>query len=225
MTTPQDLLFVTLDVPSSRPVEQGDLSLALAGAELVDLLAAEAVTLDDDRIVPGLAPATGDRLLDDAAAALTRQAPYETVEDWLWRRGRGLASAYAAEREAQEHGGGSRHRWLRPRAERGVPVDSPARRHAAERWASREPVLVGFAAALGIPKGTLEEAADTAPDHAPDSTPDERPDDTPDSAPDLPDDAVVTVLAAVNGALTELEAVRQRRRIEDAAFDNVWRAP
>ncbi|MEU6090290.1 GPP34 family phosphoprotein [Streptomyces sp. NPDC047085] len=229
MTTPQDLLFVTLDVPSSRPVEQGDLSLALAGAELVDLLAAEAVTLDDDRIVPGLAPATGDRLLDDAAAALTRQAPYETVEDWLWRRGRGLASAYAAEREAQEHGGGSRHRWLRPRAERRAPVDSPARRHAAERWASREPVLVGFAAALGIPKGTPEEDADTAPDHAPDSTRDERPDDTPDSSPDnatdLPDDAVVTVLATVNGALTELEAVRQRRRIEDAAFDNVWRAP
>jgi hypothetical protein len=25
--------------------------------------------------------------------------------------------------------------------------------------------------------------------------------------------------------VTELEAVRQRRRIEDAAFDNIWRAP
>ncbi len=39
------------------------------------------------------------------------------------------------------------------------------------------------------------------------------------------DEALVTVLAAVNDALTELEAVRQRRRIENAAFDNIWRAP
>ncbi|MEU5247025.1 GPP34 family phosphoprotein, partial [Streptomyces asoensis] len=38
-------------------------------------------------------------------------------------------------------------------------------------------------------------------------------------------DAVGTVLAAVGDAVTELEAVRQRRSIEDAAFDNIWRAP
>ncbi|MFG2884447.1 GPP34 family phosphoprotein [Streptomyces sp. NPDC048297] len=222
MTTPQDLLFVTLDVPSSRPVEQGDLSLALAGAELVDLLAAEAVTLDDDRIVPGLVPATGDRLLDEAGAALVRQAPYETVEDWLWRRGRGLASAYATELEPRGQRGGALQRWLRPRAERSAPAgsDSPARHHATERWDSREPVLVGLAAALGIPEAQEAPESPAAPD-----TP-----ETPE-APETPDtsvlggDALVTVLATVNGALTELEAVRQRRRIEDAAFDNVWRAP
>ncbi|MYX63583.1 GPP34 family phosphoprotein, partial [Streptomyces sp. SID8382] len=34
----------------------------------------------------------------------------------------------------------------------------------------------------------------------------------------------VTVLAAVNDAVMELEAERQRRAIEEAAFDNVWRA-
>lgn len=38
MTTPQDLFLVSVDVPGARPVEQGDLSLALAGAELIDLL-------------------------------------------------------------------------------------------------------------------------------------------------------------------------------------------
>ncbi|MFE3630330.1 GPP34 family phosphoprotein, partial [Streptomyces goshikiensis] len=38
-----------------------------------------------------------------------------------------------------------------------------------------------------------------------------------------PDDTTATVLAAVNDALMELEAVRQRRAIEDAAFDNIWR--
>ncbi|MET7442896.1 hypothetical protein ABZS63_38460, partial [Streptomyces sp. NPDC005568] len=40
---------------------------------------------------------------------------------------------------------------------------------------------------------------------------------------DITDDGVATVLAAVNDAVMELEAVRQRRAIEDAAFDNVWR--
>lgn len=39
----------------------------------------------------------------------------------------------------------------------------------------------------------------------------------------MPDDTTATVLAAVNDALMELEAVRQRRAIEDAAFDNIWR--
>jgi hypothetical protein len=37
------------------------------------------------------------------------------------------------------------------------------------------------------------------------------------------DDAVAIVLAVVNDALMELEAVRQRRAIEEAAFDNIWR--
>ncbi|OXY90760.1 GPP34 family phosphoprotein [Streptomyces diastatochromogenes] len=204
MSTARDLLIVALDVPSGRPVEQGDLSLALAGAELVDLMDAEAVRLDDERIVPGLQPATGDRLLDAAGAALARQAPYESVEDWLWRRGRGLAAAYADDLEERGRAaGGERHHWLPWRSgDEGAPADSPERRHATDRWASREPVLVGLAAALGIPEG--------APEQAPE---------------DLPGDATVTVLAAVNGALTELEAVRQRRRIEKDAFDNVWRAP
>ncbi|MEV4443030.1 GPP34 family phosphoprotein, partial [Streptomyces sp. NPDC049577] len=37
------------------------------------------------------------------------------------------------------------------------------------------------------------------------------------------DEAVETVLAAVGDALMELQAVRQRRAVEDAAFDNIWR--
>lgn len=42
---------------------------------------------------------------------------------------------------------------------------------------------------------------------------------------EIADDSVVTVLAAVGEALTELEGVRQRHRIEEDAYDNVWRAP
>ncbi|WP_086727085.1 GOLPH3/VPS74 family protein [Streptomyces carpinensis] len=197
MTTPRDLLFVSLDVPGTRPVEQGDLSLALAGAELVDLLSAESVSLDGERILPGLVPATGDRLLDEAGASLVGEAPYETVEDWLWRRGRGLAVAYVTVLEAAGQLAGRRHRWMPRGSDRPVPVDSPARQAAADRWASHEPVLAGLAEALGIPGESAE--------------------------PD--DEAVVTVLAAVHDAVQELEAVRQRRRIEDAAFDNIWRAP
>ncbi|GHE73645.1 hypothetical protein GCM10014715_29920 [Streptomyces spiralis] len=204
MSTPRDLFFVTLDVPGTHPVEQGDLSLALAGAELVDLLSAGSVSLDGERILPGLVPTTDDRLLDQAGAALVREAPYETVEDWLWRRGRGLASTYVDVLEATGQVAGRRHRWMPRGSDRPVPVDSPARRAAADRWADREPVLAGLAAALGIPAEADDEAEEAA-------------------EPD--DEAALTVLAAVHDAVQELEAVRQRRRIEDAAFDNIWRAP
>ncbi|MYQ47709.1 GPP34 family phosphoprotein [Streptomyces sp. SID4985] len=195
MTTPQDLLFVVLDVRADRPVERGDLSLALAGAELLDLAGAGVVSLREDRIVPTSGHLTGDRLLDEAAAALVREEPYESVEDWLWRRGNGLAAAYTAALEP----GGSGLRQLFRRAE---PADSAERRRAAERWAVREPALTGLAAELGIGEPGAKSAEE-----------------------DAEDDRLALVLAAVGDALTELEAVRQRRRIEEDAFDNVWRAP
>ncbi|MER5682880.1 GPP34 family phosphoprotein [Streptomyces sp. NPDC002205] len=202
MTTPQDLLIVALDVVPSRPVEQGDLSLALAGAEVIDLIDAQALTLDDDRIVPSAAWTLADHLLDEAASSLVRQMPYESVEDWLWRRGRGLSSAYLAALEAEGQVTRQHGRWSPARTARTARttlVDSPARRHAADRWTSGEPVLAVLAAAVGIRELPAEDS------------------------PSVADDAVETVLAAVNNAVMELEAVRQRRAIEDAAFDNIWR--
>ncbi|MPY54348.1 GOLPH3/VPS74 family protein [Streptomyces acidicola] len=201
MSTPRDLLITAMEVAPDRPVEQGDLSLALAGAELCDLINTEAVTVDGDRIVPGLVPAMDDRLLDAAASSLDREAPYESVEDWLWRRGRGLYATYLAALEAEGQVTRQRNRWLPLRTGRRALADSPDRRHAAERRSSGDPVLAALEAAVGI--GT-EPAEDLA---------------------DLVGDAVLTVLVAVNDAVMELEAVRQRRKIEDAAFDNVWRAP
>src|SRR5689334_8723590 len=153
MTTPQDLFLVSLDVPGERPVEQGDLSLALAGAELIDLLGARALTLDGERIVPGPVLTTGDRLLDGAGARLVREEPYETVEDWLWRRGEGLAVAYRDVLEADGQLSGKRHRWphrVGTADDKAAAADTPARRHAADRWRSREPVLAGLGATLGI---------------------------------------------------------------------------
>ncbi|MFF7357895.1 MULTISPECIES: GOLPH3/VPS74 family protein [Streptomyces] len=200
MTTPQDLFLVSLDVPHEQPVEQGDLSLALAGAELVDLLGARALTLEGGRIVPGPVLTTGDRLLDEAGAALVRKEPYEAVEDWLWRRGQGLATAYRDVLESEGQLTGKRRRWLALRDRDDPTADTPARRHAADRWWSHEPVLAGLASTLGIP--------------------DDRP-----AAPEPGDEAVVTVLVAVGDAVTELAAVRERRRIENVAFDNIWRAP
>ncbi|WP_328491878.1 GPP34 family phosphoprotein [Streptomyces sp. NBC_00414] len=199
MTTPRDLLIITMDVASGSPVGQGDLSLALAGAELIDLGDARALTLDDDRIVPGPQGTHGDRLLDEAASALTREAPYESVEDWLWRRGRGLSSVYLAALSAEGEATEPRHQWIPFRSEATRLTDSPARRRAADRWASGEPVLAYLAAAVGVHDEPAEEVAN------------------------LVDDRVVTVLAAVNEAVRELEAVRQRRSIENAAFDNIWR--
>ncbi|MEU6668737.1 GPP34 family phosphoprotein [Streptomyces sp. NPDC046727] len=200
MTTPQDLFLVSLDIPREQPVQQGDLALALAGAELIDLLGARALTLRDGRIVPGPVVTTGDRLLDEAGAALDRTEPYETVEDWLWRRGQGLATAYRDALESEGQLTGKRRRRLALRDRDDPQADTPARRHAADRWWSHEPVLAGLASTLGIP--------------------DDRP-----AAPEPDDEAVVTVLVAVGDAVTELEAVRERRRIENVAFDNIWRAP
>lgn len=199
MSTPRDLMIVALDVAPERPVETGDLSLALAGAEVIDLIAAEAVALDGDLIVPSLQVALPDALLDQAATALVRQTPYESVEDWLWRRGRGLSSAYLAALEAEGLVARQRGRWLPVRTGRTALVDSPARSRAADRWAEGEPVLAQLAAAAGIGEVSDEDSAK------------------------LTDESLDTVLAVVHDAVTELEAVRQRKSVEDAAYDNVWR--
>lgn len=197
MNTARDLALVALDAAPDRPVEQGDLSLALAGAEILDLVEAKALVLDGERILPSAQAPTGDRLLDEATAALVRQEPYESVEDWLWRRGRGLATAYVDDLERVGLTTRARGRRLRMRTWRTEPVDSAARRRAAERLAEAEPVLTALAAAAGV----REEP----------------------TGQDVDDEAVTTVLAAVGDSVMELEAVRQRRQIEDAAFDNVWR--
>ena len=81
MTTLRDLLMVAMDRESGRPPERGGLSLALAGAELIDLLGVRAIRLDGERVVPVHEPTTGDRLLDEAASLLVRQEPYESVGD------------------------------------------------------------------------------------------------------------------------------------------------
>ncbi|MGI5412824.1 GPP34 family phosphoprotein [Streptomyces chartreusis] len=202
MNTARDLAIVTLDTASDHTVEQGDLSLALAAAEMFDLLDAHALVLDGDLITPSAQAPTGDRLLDEAASALVRQEPYESVEDWLWRRGRGLSAAYVEDLERVGLTARAPGPRFALRAAPSVPVDSAARRQADERWTSGEPVL----AALGTAAGIRDESGDDAED-----------------AETLTDETVTTVLAALGNAVMELEAVRQRRAIEDAAFDNVWR--
>lgn len=209
MTTSQDLLIVAMDVESGRPVESGDLSLALAGAELVDLLDDGLVTLDGDLIVPSEGRTPDDRLLAEAAAALVRQRPYESVEDWLWRRGRALSAAYLAVLEAAGQITRKHRRVLPGRPGPAEVVDSPARHRATERWASGEPVLAILAEALGIRADSAK--ADSA--EAESAKP----------APAVTDEALVNVLATVGDAVAELGAVRQRRIIEQAAFDNIWR--
>lgn len=198
MTTPRDLLITALDVTPDRPLERGDMALALAGAELIDLLTAQAVGLDGEHIVPGHRPETTDRLLDEAESSLVRRAPYETVEDWLWRRGRGLSAEYLADLESAGQLTRRPRRWRFFQSGQLVLADTPDRHSAAERRESDEPVLAALTEALGVRSERSGESATL-------------------------DDAVATVLAAVNDALTELEAVRQRRAIEEAAFDNVWR--
>lgn len=206
MTTAKDLFTIATDPGSKNSVGQGDLSLALAGAELIDLIGAEAVGVDGDRIVPGVPPAPDDQLMGEATAALVRQAPYERIEDWLWRRGRDLSAAYQSALEEAGELTPQRGGRLSFGSERVEPADTPARRRAADRWERREPVLTALASIVGIDG--------------------EHPDgEHPDDEPGFDDDAVTTVVAIVHDAVMELEAVRQRRSIENAAFANVWRGP
>ncbi|MEV6569080.1 GPP34 family phosphoprotein [Streptomyces kronopolitis] len=202
MTTPRDLLMVAMDAAPVRAVERGDLALALAAAEAVDLLAARAIALDGERIVPGYRPALTDRLLDEAASSVAQQMPYEPVGEWLWRRGRGLSEEYLTALEADGQLTRRRHRrWLLLRTDEVVLVDTPARRDAAHRRDSGEPVLAALATAVGIGE------------------------ERPDEAPDVTDDDVTTVITALEDAIQELAAERQRRdrRRDDAAVDNVRR--
>ncbi|MFJ7417300.1 GPP34 family phosphoprotein [Streptomyces uncialis] len=199
MTTAKDLFIISLDRGAERSVGQGDLSLALAGAELIDLIGAGTVVVDGDRVVPDGPPVPDDRLVAEAAAGLTRQPPYERIEDWLWRRGRDLTAAYQAVLE-EDGELTSRRSGTSPFGPRQVgPVDSPARRRAVARWEENEPVLDALASVVGIGE---ERSGDE---------------------PGLADEAVTAVVAAVHDAVMELEAVRQRRSIESAAFANLWR--
>ncbi|MFE3519139.1 GPP34 family phosphoprotein [Streptomyces sp. NPDC059166] len=205
MTTAQDLSILAFVPDADSGVERGDLSLALAGAELVDLLDAGVAGLDEDRIVPRAEPRTDDALLGEAGSAITPEPPYDTVEDWLWRRGSELAARYRA---ALESAGlvtpeRSRPRPFRRAAAVPAQADSPTAdastvARARERQDTGDPLLTALAAAAGIgevPETTLTGLAD---DHA-------------------------VVLTAVHQAITELAAERQRRSIEGAAFDNIWR--
>lgn len=193
--------MITVDTAGDHPVRSGELSLALAGAELVDLFRAGAVEVRDDRVVPARPSAPAEGMLERAFASLRREEPYESVGDWLWRRGEGLAEAYTADFEAAG--------LLTRRRRRGHPFqagdlvleDSVVRSEAARSWSSADPVLVTLAKAVGVPG---EHTQDT---------------------PEVTDDAVASVLAGVGDAILELEAERQRRDIERKAFDNVWRGP
>ncbi|MEU5284572.1 GPP34 family phosphoprotein [Streptomyces sp. CA-278952] len=202
MTTAKDLFIIAMDPEPEHTVGQGDLSLALAGAELLDLIGAGTVTVDGDLIVPGGASVPDDRLLGEAAARITRQPPYERIEDWLWRQGRDLSATYQDALEEDGELTQKRSGRLPFGPKRVELVDTPARRRAADRWEEAEPVLAALASAVGIDGG--------------------RPGD---DEPRLDDETVTTVVATVHEAVMELEAVRQRRTIENTAFANVWRGP
>jgi hypothetical protein len=198
MTTARDLALIAADPQTDPVVEQGELSLALAGAELVDLIDAGAVTLDGDLLMSGGAAPAEDPLLLEALSLLGPGAPRTTVEDWLWRRGRELAARYRTALEDEGLVARVRPHRNPLRRSRPAPVDSTALLSARDRRASGEPVLAGFAAAAGLSDRPADAAAGLIDEH----------------------DAV---LAAVHQAITELAAERQRRSIEAAAFDNIWR--
>ncbi|MGW6961088.1 lycopene cyclase family protein [Streptomyces chartreusis] len=76
-----------------------------------------------DRLLPAAPPRTEDALLLEAASAIVRVSPYETVEGWLWRRGRDLAARYRAALVAAGDG----------YAVTPLPASLPTGRHPARR--------------------------------------------------------------------------------------------
>jgi len=203
MSTARDLMIVALDAESGgasgRNVERGDVSLALAAAEAIDLLAAGSVRLADGCVVPDGGPPAGDPRLAEASAAVLREAPFEPVGDWLWRRGRDLAAAYVEALEAEGTLTRPRSFWSAFRTTRAVLVDSPERRAAQERRATGDPVLAARAETAGIG------------------------DERTRAADRVTDDDAALVLSALEDAVTELKFQRHRRALDQAAFDNVWR--
>ncbi|MFF7329554.1 GPP34 family phosphoprotein [Streptomyces sp. NPDC008150] len=219
MTTARDLFIIVTDPASKDTVGQGDLSLALAGAELLDLVEAGLLTVAEDRVVPDgdrartaddPSRAPDDRLLAAAWAGVVPGPPFEEVEDWLWRRGRDLSAAYQEAFEKDGELTRKRNGVLSFASNRLVQADTPARRQAAARWQDGEPVLAALASAVRN-GGELRDGDDELG-----STEHELGNG---------DETAVAVLAAVRGAIVELEAVRQRRSIENAAYANIWRAP
>ena len=92
MTTARDLALVAADPRDRTVVEQGDLSLALAGAELIDLLDAEALTLDGTLLVPaGPAGASGPGTI-----IVDRGGPARSLEFTAARDGEAVISFAAS---------------------------------------------------------------------------------------------------------------------------------
>lgn len=240
MTTAHDLMILALE-PSGRLVERGDLSLALAGAETIDLLGAGVIVLDGTRVVPETSGPAGDRLLTEASHRVRRDEPYEDVTDWLWRRGRGLADAYLAELETEgEVRREERRRWGVFKASEPVLADTAARRRARARREADEPVLSALAAAIGlVPEAAPGTAGSTAEgtaggtaagytsgppaEAAVGETYAPAPGDQ--DAPAVADPGAATVLDRLADALAELAAERDRRarKLDDATVENYRR--
>ncbi|MEU4011428.1 GPP34 family phosphoprotein [Streptomyces pseudogriseolus] len=178
--------------------EQGDLSLALAGAELIDLADLHAVVLMRDRIMPAAAPRTENSMLIEAAAEIVRDAPHETVERWLWRRGRDLAARYRVALRATVPEPLARAH--RQRLRQAAPAVGPhVLCSATDRLMVGDPVLTHLAAAAGIAEPPPADALDGL------------------------DEDEIAVLADVHQAITQLAAERQRRWVDRGGFDNLWR--
>ncbi|MFI9219376.1 GPP34 family phosphoprotein [Streptomyces werraensis] len=186
-------------VPGAAPdFEQGDLSLALAGAELIDLADLHAIVLMRDRIVPAAAPRTENPMLIEAASEITRDAPHETVERWLWRRGRDLAARYRIALRATLPEPQARA-YRRPFRQAAPAVGPHVLCSATDRLIAGDPVLTHLAAAAGIAGAPPADALDGL------------------------DEDEIGVLAHVHQAITHLAAERQRRSVERGGFDAFWR--
>ncbi|MFE0358897.1 GPP34 family phosphoprotein [Streptomyces nigra] len=198
MTTALGLSALAASPGIDAPPEPGDLSLSLAGAELVDLVDLQAVLLDDGRLLPAASPRIQDDLLLEAASTIVRDAPYETVEQWLWRRGRDLAARYRRALEATVSGTPAHSSRRSFRRSRPLPVVPPAVDRALGRMTDGRPVVVALAAAARIVEAADETLGELDPDEA-------------------------AVVGAVHQAVTRLAAERQRRSIERVGFDDIAR--
>ncbi|WP_034266641.1 GPP34 family phosphoprotein [Actinospica robiniae] len=83
MGTGEDLLLLAVDDRHARTRGGVRLAAALAAAHLVDLAAAERITLDGTRLRVTRIEPVGDELLDPAVAAIAKSTSPVTVHRWL----------------------------------------------------------------------------------------------------------------------------------------------
>jgi len=120
-----------LDAVKGTTRDQLALSYAIAGAQLAELVLAQRITVDADRVLVVDASATGDEDLDDLLAKIAGSDRPRTPGHWVMKRRSAGVAVYARRLVAMRVLRGESRRWLGVVPRTVFPVvDAPTREAA-----------------------------------------------------------------------------------------------